>query len=120
VSEHQPHGIKRLINATRYSAQGIRQAFSGEAAFREEVYAALVLLPLVYWLDVSAVERVLLVASVVIVLIVELLNSAVEAAIDRIGSEKHPLSGQAKDMGSAAVMFSVLLCVVTWVEILRH
>ena len=119
MSQRPAHGIRRIINATRYSAQGIKQAFTGEAAFREEVYAAAVLLPLVYWLDVSAVERVLLIASVVIVLIVELLNSAVEAAIDRIGSEKHPLSGQAKDMGSAAVLFSVLLCIVTWWEILR-
>ena len=114
MNQRPPHGLKRLLNASRYSAQGIKQAFNGEAAFREEVYVAAILLPLTLWLDVSSVERVLLIATVVLVLIIELINSAIEAVVDRIGAEKHPLSGQAKDMGSAAVLFSLLLAVVTW------
>mgnify|MGYP001948084182 CR=1 FL=1 len=113
-----PHGLKRLMNASRYSAQGIKQAFNGEAAFREEIYAAAILLPLACWVDVSTVERILLIAAVMLVLIVELLNSALEAVVDRIGTERHPLSGQAKDMGSAAVLLSLLLAVVTWWQIL--
>ena len=119
MSQRQPHGLKRVINASRYSVQGVQQAFKGETAFREEVYAAAILLPLIYWLDVTSIERVLLIASVFLVMITELLNSAIEAAVDRIGTERHPLSGQAKDMGSAAVMFSMILFVVTWWEILR-
>lgn len=118
MNHQPPHGFKRLIKASRYSAQGIKQAFKGEAAFREEVYVAAVLFPLSFWLEVSSVERVLLIATVMLVLIIELLNSAIEAVVDRISTEKHTLSGQAKDMGSAAVLLSVLLCMITWWQIL--
>lgn len=115
---HPSHGFKRLINAVKYSAQGVIKAFKGEAAFREEIMITVILIPLAYWLDVSAIERVLLIGSVIWVMIVELLNSAIETTVDRISTEHHPLSGQAKDMGSAAVMFSVIICVITWWEIL--
>ncbi|MGQ9424897.1 diacylglycerol kinase [Gilvimarinus sp. F26214L] len=110
--------IKRLNNATRYSFQGFRQAWEGEAAFRFEVILATLMLPLALLLDASTMERIALVGSVLLVLIVELLNSAVEAAIDRIGSELHPLSARAKDLGSAAVFVALILAVFTWVTVL--
>ena len=110
--------LKRLNNATRYSMQGFRFAWQGEAAFRLEVLIAVILLPLAMWLNVTTLERVALVGCVVLVLIVELLNSAVEAAIDRVGTEQHPLSGRGKDLGSAAVFAALLFCGFTWISIL--
>ncbi len=106
-------GLHRLWHATRYSLDGLRAGW-GQTAFRQEALAALVLLPLSLWLGQSWVEVVLLGGSIVLVLVVELLNSGVEAAIDRIGPEWHLLSKQAKDMGSAAVLLSVLLCAGIW------
>ena len=106
-------GLHRVWHATRYSINGLRACW-GEAAFRQEALAALVLLPLSLWLGQSWVEVALLGGSVVLLLVVELLNSGIEAAIDRIGPEWHPLSKQAKDMGSAAVLLSVLLCAGIW------
>ncbi|PCK03569.1 MAG: diacylglycerol kinase [Alteromonadaceae bacterium] len=97
--------------------QGISAAYRNEAAFRQEIIAAIVLLPLAFWLSVTQVERILLIATVLLVLIVELLNSAVEATVDRIGDEIHELAGRAKDMGSAAVLIAVLLWAYTWVSI---
>ena len=111
-------GIRRLFNATIYSVQGLRFAWVNEAAFRQEVTAAIVLIPLALWLDVTSVERILLLASVISVMVVELLNTAVEAAIDRIGSEKHELSGRAKDLGSAAVLLTMLMTAFCWASIL--
>ncbi|SHJ17085.1 diacylglycerol kinase (ATP) [Malonomonas rubra DSM 5091] len=111
-------GIKRIVLAAGYSAQGLKAAFVNEAAFRQEVLLAVVLIPLACWLDVRAIERVLMIASVVLVMIVELLNSAIEAVVDRIGPEKHELSGRAKDIGSAAVMISLLLTLYIWTEVL--
>jgi len=111
--------IKRLASATRFSLQGLRHAWKGEAAFRFEVFCALFLLPIAMLLNVSSIERIALVASVLLVLIVELLNSAVEAAIDRISEERHPISGKAKDMGSAAVFVALILVIFTWLTILR-
>lgn len=111
-------GLRRLFNATIYSGQGLRYAWTNEAAFRQEVTGALVLIPFALWIDVSAVERILLLASVVLVMVVELLNTAVEAAIDRIGSERHELSGSAKDLGSAAVLLTLLMSIFCWVTIL--
>ncbi|GAK84816.1 diacylglycerol kinase [Vibrio ponticus] len=112
------HGLKRIFNATRYSWQGLVAAFKNEAAFREEILLAAVMLPVAFWLDVTQVERILLIATVVLVLIVELINSAVEAVVDRIGSERHELSGRAKDIGSAAVLLAMLLTAYTWATIL--
>jgi diacylglycerol kinase (ATP) len=110
--------IKRLQNATRFSVQGFRHAWREEAAFRFEVLLAAILLPTALVLDVTPLERVALISSVLLVLIVELLNSAVEAAIDRIGTDHHPLSGQGKDLGSAAVFVALLLAGTTWVLLL--
>ena len=106
-------GLDRLWHAARYSMDGLRAVW-GQTAFRQEVLAALVLLPAALWLGQSWLEVTLLGGSVVLVLVVELLNSGIEAAIDRIGPEWHLLSKQAKDMGSAAVLLSVLLCAGIW------
>ncbi len=106
------------MSATRNSWNGLRAAWSGEAAFRQELLLLLVAIPLALWLTPDAVERVILVSSVVLVILVELLNSAVEAVVDRIGKEYHELSGRAKDIGSAAVMVSLLLAAFVWLAIL--
>lgn len=106
-------GLDRLWHAARYSMDGLRAGW-GQTAFRQEVLAALVLLPAALWLGQSWLEVTLLGGSVVLVLVVELLNSGIEAAIDRIGPEWHLLSKQAKDMGSAAVLLSVFLCAGIW------
>ena len=106
-------GLHRLWHALRYSLDGLRAGWE-QAAFRQEALAALVLLPAALWLGQGWVEVALLAGSVVLVLVVELLNSGIEAAIDRIGAEWHLLSKQAKDMGSAAVLLSVLLCAGIW------
>ena len=107
-------GITRIINATRYSAQGLASAWKNEAAFRQELALVVVLLPGAFWLGQTALERAVLIGTLLLVLIVELLNSAVEAAIDRHGEEHNELSGRAKDMGSAAVAISLLLVLFTW------
>ncbi|HEX9184053.1 MAG TPA: diacylglycerol kinase [Burkholderiales bacterium] len=111
-------GIRRLVNATRYSLEGLAAAARHEAAFRQELLLAVILLPLGLWLGANGVERALLAGSVLLVLIVELLNSAVEAAIDRISAEHHELAKRAKDYGSAAVMLSLALTGVVWVLVL--
>lgn len=112
-------GLSRVWHATGYSIAGLRAGW-GEPAFRQEAIAALVLVPLAFWLGQTWVETALLVASVVFVMVVELLNTAVETAIDRIGPEWHDLSKRAKDMGSAAVLLSLLLCVSVWAAALLH
>ena len=106
-------GLNRLWHATGYSIAGLRAGW-GEKAFRQEAIAAMVLLPLSLWLGQSWVEVALLAGSVVIVMIVELLNTGIETAIDRIGPEWHDLSKRAKDMGSAAVLLALLLCLAIW------
>mgnify|MGYP000953385990 FL=1 len=106
-------GLNRLWHATGYSVAGLRAGW-GEKAFRQELCLAAVLLPLAFWLGSGWVETALLAGTVVLVLITELLNSGIEAAIDRIGPELHELSKRAKDMGSAAVLLSLLLCGATW------
>lgn len=111
-------GLPRLINATRYSWQGLTHTWRTEAAFREEVPLALLLIPLALWLDLTGLEQALLVASVMLVLVVELLNSGIEAVVDRIGPELHELSGKAKDVGSAAVLLTLLSAAGCWVLIL--
>ncbi|MBC7205770.1 MAG: diacylglycerol kinase [Methyloversatilis sp.] len=111
-------GLRRLLNATRYSAEGLGAAFRHEDAFRQEVIAAVLLLPLALWLGNSGVERALMVFSVLLVLIVELLNSAVEATVDRISLENHALAKRAKDIGSAAVMVTLLNLLLVWALVL--
>lgn len=111
-------GLTRIINAGGYSLKGLRAVFVHEAAFRQEVFFAAILLPVACVVDVIPAERVMLIATVMLVLIVELFNSALEAVVDRIGSDYHELSGRAKDIGSAAVLLSLILTGVSWVLIL--
>ncbi|PFG45506.1 diacylglycerol kinase (ATP) [Vibrio sp. ES.051] len=111
-------GIKRIIKATGYSIQGLKAAFKHEAAIRQEL-ALLCIAAILAWLvDVGMVERILMIGVVVLVLIVELVNSAIEAVVDRIGFERHELSGRAKDIGSAAVMVTLAFAAFTWLYIL--
>lgn len=107
-------GIMRAVRAARFSAQGLVHAWRHESAFRQELTLGVLLTPLGLWLGQTALERVLLIACLLLVLIVELLNSAVEAAIDRVGDEHHELSGRAKDLGSAAVFLSLALVLLVW------
>ena len=107
-------GLRRMIWATRYSAQGLRKAYITESAFRQEVWLAAVLMPASVLLGRDWTEMALLAGSAMLLLIVELLNSAVEAAVDRISYEHHPLAENAKDFGSAAVMVALLLCGAVW------
>lgn len=111
-------GLKRLWRALRYSLQGLRAACRHEPAFREEVILSVVLIPLALYLGDSGVERALLVAVWLQVLIVELLNSGLEAVVDRVGAEYHALSGIAKDVGSAAVLLALLTAAGVWILIL--
>ena len=110
-------GLRRLLNATRYSWQGLRAAFQNEAAFREECLCAVVLIPVAFFLPISVLEKLVLVQSILFVLLTEILNSAIEAAVDRFGPEIHPLVGRAKDMGSAAVMIALAAAALSWILI---
>lgn len=107
-------GVTRLLNALRYSIDGLRECYRLEDAFRQEVILALVLLPVAVFLPVSGVGHALMIGSVLLVLMVELLNSAIEATVDRVGLEKHDLSKRAKDIGSAAVLMSLLNVLAVW------
>jgi len=104
----------RLVRAARHSLAGLRSAAAGEAAFRQELVLAALLTPLALWLGDNGVERALMVGVLLIVLIVELVNSAIEAVVDRVGDEPHELSGRAKDLGSAAVFVSLIAVPVVW------
>ncbi len=106
-------GLSRVWHATGYSLAGLRAGW-GETAFRQEALAAMLMLPLAFWVGRTWLETAVLCGSVVLVMIVELLNTAVETAIDRIGPEWHDLSKRAKDMGSAAVLLSLVLCAGIW------
>jgi diacylglycerol kinase (ATP) len=107
-------GITRIINAAGYSWAGLKAAFRHEAAFRQELALCLLLIPLAIWLGETGIERALLIGSLLLVLIVELINSAIEAVVDRFGGEQHELSGRAKDIGSAAVFIALLNVIVVW------
>lgn len=107
-------GIKRIISATGYSIKGLSSCWRNEAAFRQEVLGTLVLVPLAFHLGDNGLEIALMIFTCMLVLIVEVLNSSVEAVVDRIGHEHHDLSGLAKDLGSAAVMLSIGTLVLTW------
>lgn len=111
-------GLRRLMNATRYSFDGVREAWRHEDAFRQEAVLTLVLVPVALWLPVALVQKLLLVGVLLLVLVVELLNSAIEAAIDRDSLEINPLGKRAKDAGSAAVMLAVVMAGGTWIAIL--
>ena len=107
-------GIRRILRAFVFTAQGFGHAWKHEAAFRQEVALTVVLAPIAIWLGQTVVERALLIGVCLLVLIVEFLNSAIEAAIDRFGEEQHELSGRAKDLGSAAVFVSLVLVAIVW------
>jgi len=111
-------GLKRIILAMGYSIKGLKSAFKHEAAFRQEVILAVILIPTACFLDVSQIERILLITPLLCLMIVEIMNSAIEAVVDRIGTEHHELAGRAKDMGSAAVLLTLGLTAYIWLEIL--
>ena len=113
-------GIARIIDATGYSWQGLKSCYRSEAAFRQELWFSSVLVVASFWVAQTVVEWILLIAPLMLLLIVELLNSAVEATVDRIGGERHELSGRAKDMGSAAVLLCLLLTALTWVPLVAQ
>ena len=107
-------GIKRIINAFGYSMKGLRAAFKHESAFRQETVLLIILLPIAFLLGQNIVDYSILIGSLMLVIIVELLNSAVEAVVDRVGDEHHKLAGRAKDIGSAAVFVTLVNVVVIW------
>jgi diacylglycerol kinase (ATP) len=118
VGRYKPRGIVRVMRALGASLNGLVGAFREEAAFRQELVLALVVVPLGLWLGRSGVERALLIAPMLLILIVELVNSAIEATVDRIGFERHTLAGLAKDIGSAAVFMSFVLLTAVWLLVL--
>ncbi|PPD35644.1 MAG: diacylglycerol kinase [Methylomonas sp.] len=118
MANQNAKGFKRLVNACFFSIAGFKATWEHEEAFRQEVMLFLVSTPLAIWLGETAIEKLLLIGSVILVLLVELLNSAVEAVVDRVGFEHHELSGRAKDIGSAAVMLSLIWAAITWALIL--
>lgn len=111
-------GLKRIYKAILYSFAGFKAAWQHEQAFRQEVAALILAIPVVALLAETPVEQILLLGCIILVLIVEILNSAIEAIVDRISPEKHELSGRAKDLGSAAVMLTIALAVITWIIVL--
>lgn len=107
-------GLRRIAGAIRYSRQGLGHAVRHEAAFRQELMACCVLVPLAIWLPLPLVEKLLLFGSMALVLITEVINSAIEAVVDRVSLDRHPLAGRAKDLGSAAVMIAMVWCGIVW------
>lgn len=107
-------GLRRVINAFFYSMDGLTAAYRNEDAFRQEFWLAMVLIPLALWLDVGALGKAMMIASILLVLIVELLNSAIEATVDRISLDRHALAKRAKDIGSAAVLLSLVNVAIVW------
>ena len=123
TDSNQPHiespfkgktGLRRLMNALGYSLDGFKAAYKHEDAFRQEVLLAIILVPLAFYLGDNSIEKALMIGSVLLVLIVELLNSAVEAVVDRVSIERHELAKRAKDIGSAAVFVALALVIITW------
>ena len=111
-------GLKRIIDATGYSWLGLKAAFKHESAFRQELLLCIILVPVAIWFAESAIEYALLLSSLILILIVELLNSGIEAVVDRFGGEMHKLSGRAKDIGSAAVLLALINAAIIWGVIL--
>lgn len=118
MANQNAKGLKRLINACFFSIAGFKATWTHEEAFRQEVILLVLGAPAAIWLGQTNIEKLLMIGSLVLVLLVELLNSAVEAVVDRVGLEHHELSGRAKDIGSAAVMLSLAWAAVTWAVIL--
>ncbi|QCR37429.1 diacylglycerol kinase [Nissabacter sp. SGAir0207] len=115
---NQTTGLVRIYKAAGYSVKGLLAAWKNEAAFRQEAMLAIPAIILAFWLDVTTVERILMVGAIVLVMIIEIINSAIEAIVDRIGPELHPLSGRAKDLGSAAVALAIILTLFVWAMVL--
>lgn len=113
-------GLVRLFNAFGYSLEGFRAAYKHEDAFRQEVLLAIILIPLALWLPVTSIGKALMVGSVLLVIIVELVNSAIEATVDRISLENHDLAKRAKDIGSSAVLVSLVNVIVVWLLVLMN
>jgi len=111
-------GIKRIVNAAGYSWLGLKAAYKHESAFRQELWSAVILIPLGYYLGQDWTDKAALISSVLFVLVVELLNSGIEAVVDRIGDEPHTLSGRAKDMGSAAVLLAIIIAAIVWAAVI--
>jgi diacylglycerol kinase (ATP) len=118
TDRNKPTGLSRLIRSFGYSYQGFRLAWREEAAFRQEIGLSVVVIPAGLYFGNGGVERALLIMPMLLILVVEFLNSAVEAVVDRSGTERHPLAGMAKDMGSAAVLLSFILLGTVWLLIL--
>ena len=118
MKKHPTKGITRLINALIWSLSGLKKALQNETAFRQEIILFVLLAPLGYWLGGDKTEKCLLIGSLFLVLVVELINSAIESTVDRISDEHHPLAGNAKDMGSAAVFLSLVNAVFIWATLL--
>ena len=110
----RPTGLHRVVKAFRYSVAGLQACWQREPAFRQEAVFAVFMVPGSFWLGANAVERALLVGSVLLVLIIELINSAIEAVVDRVSTDRHRLSGLAKDLGSAAVLLSLAIVLLVW------
>lgn len=118
AAEKRKRGLQRIVDATHYSLEGLRAAWAGEAAFRQELVITALLTPVALLLPVGLAEKILLIGVLALVIIVELLNSAIEAAVDRDSLEINPLGKRAKDVGSAAVMMALMLATGTWLAIL--
>jgi diacylglycerol kinase (ATP) len=118
IDRYKPRGLSRVLRALGASWRGLAGAFREEAAFRQELTLAVIVIPLGLWLGHTGIERALLIAPMLLILIVELVNSAIEATVDRIGPELHVLAGLAKDIGSAAVLMSFVLLTAVWLLVL--
>lgn len=114
LRKQQTRGLKRLINAVRYSMQGIRCAARHEAAFRQEACLLVIGVPCAFWVAQTIWQAALLVSSLVLIMVIEMINSALESLVDRVSTEFHELSGRTKDMGSAAVLLSIVIAGILW------
>lgn len=113
-------GIMRLVYAAQYSWQGFKSALSNETAFKQELFGLVLLTVITFFLDINSYEQVAMIASLVLVLIVEIINSAIECVVDRVSTDRHTLSGRAKDYGSLAVLLSIFIVIMVWAVILLN
>ena len=120
MASQGPTGINRIVKATGYSWQGLKAAYEYEEAFRQEVYLAIIAIPLGFYLGENGIEKALLISSILIIMITELLNTGIEAITDRVGTDHHELSGRAKDIGSSAVAMSIFTAFLIWVLVLIY
>lgn len=114
LRQYQAAGLRRLLNATRYSVQGVRSAFKFEVAFRQETWLLLAGIPLAFWVAQSVWQGAILISALMLIMVVEMINSALETLVDRVSTEYNELSGRTKDMGSAAVLLTILIAIALW------